>query len=56
MRPTSSKELIEKYSHAKVLVASDKPYITGFNPITGFPEFSREIERSDVIKQLQKLR
>lgn len=55
-RPTSSKELIEKYSEAKVVKASDKPYITGFDPLTGLPQFSREIDRSDIIKTLVKLR
>lgn len=54
--PRSSKELIEQYSQAKVVQASSKPFITGTDPLTGLPTFSREITKEDVLKQLQRLR
>ena len=52
--PPSVKELIIRHSKARVLVASAKPFVTGHNPLTKLPEFSRPIHKLDVIESLVK--
>ena len=50
----SVKELIIRHSKARVLFASAKRFITGHNPLTKQPEFSRPIHKLDVIESLVK--
>ncbi len=50
--PKSSAQLIREHSKARVLVASGKRYITGSNPLSGLPEFSRQMTKADVVEQM----
>lgn len=47
--PRSVAELIQEYSHAKVLAPSGKVRIIGFDPFNGAPLFTRELTTQDVL-------
>lgn len=46
--PTAA-TLIAEHSIARVLHASAKTYITGFDPVTGMPKMSRPMKDSDAL-------
>lgn len=50
--PRSTKELIQLYSTARVLSASGKVKILGFDPVTGQPILSRMMTNDDVIQSM----
>lgn len=53
--PTSSAELIRKYSKARVINASSKRFVTRTDALTGLPlEFSRAMTDSDAVESLVK--
>lgn len=52
--PPSSRELILRHSKARVLRPSAKRFVTGHDPITGRPTFSRQLTDQDVREQLAR--
>ncbi len=52
--PTSSADLIRKYSKARVINASDKPFIIGTDNLTGLPKLSRAMTNEDAVEALAK--
>lgn len=46
--PPSSAALIRKHSHARVVVPSEKTFVTGYDPLTGIPRLSRPMTGADV--------
>ena len=50
--PKSSAQLIREHSRARVIVPSHKRFITGHNPLTKQPEFSRQLTGQDVVESM----
>lgn len=52
--PTSSADLIRKHSKARVINASDKPFVIGVDNLTGLPKLSRAMTNDDDVEALAK--
>lgn len=52
--PKSSAQLIREHSKARVLYPSNKRFVTGHDPLTRAPKFSRQLTDRDVVESLVK--
>ena len=48
--PKSSTQLIREYSKARVINASDKPFVVGVDNLTGLPKLSRAMTDDDAVE------